>query len=63
MGTGGTMKFRRHLVIHRRRAGGVHAAVRARRGGGRAPPWLGRRADVDGVADKSYLTSGLGVDT
>ena len=26
-------EVRRHLVVHRRRAGGVHAAVRARRGG------------------------------
>ena len=43
-------EVRRHLVVHRRRAGGVHAAVRARRGGNlhhlRSEP-----AGVDGVSD------------
>ena len=43
-------EVRRHLVVHRRRAGGVHAAVRARRGRNlhhlRSEP-----ADVDGVSD------------
>ena len=43
-------EFRRHLVVHRRRAGGVHAAVRAGRGGHlhhlRSEP-----AEVDSVSD------------
>ena len=43
-------EVRRHLVVHRRRAGGVHAAVRAGRGGNlhhlRSEP-----AEVDSVSD------------
>ncbi len=43
-------EVRRHLVVHRRRAGGVHAAVRAGRGGN-LHHLRSEQAEVDSVSD------------